>query len=87
MILRENFDSVDPNSTETREAQGRTRWGTCTHHCSGSLLPVVMVIKGFGQDYEIFYLVASALLQKMSKPGRSTSVTLAPLVLGSGDSE
>lgn len=27
---------------------------------AGSLLPVVMVIRGFGQDYEIFYLATSA---------------------------
>lgn len=32
-----------------------------------SLLPVVMVIRGFGQDYEIFYLATSALMQRTSK--------------------
>lgn len=35
---------------------------------AGSLLPVVMVIRGFGQDYEIFYLATSALMQRTSKP-------------------
>lgn len=35
---------------------------------AGSLLPVVMVIRGFGQDYEIFYLATSAPMQRTSKP-------------------
>lgn len=53
---------------------------------SGSLLPVVMVIRGFGQDYEIFYLVTSALLERTSKPARSVSVSITPPVLGSKNS-
>ena len=46
----------------------------------GSLLPVVMVIRGFGQDYEIFYLVASVLLGRTSKLALSLSFSL-PLAL------
>lgn len=76
---------MDPHSTKKRE-EGRKRCGASTHHHSGSLLPVVMVIRGFGQDYEIFYLVASALLERTSKPTCSMSVILTPLVLGSKDS-
>ena len=59
--------------------------GVHTPPLAGSLLPVVMVIRGFGQDYEIFYLVTSALLERTSKPARSLSVSLTPPVLGSGD--
>lgn len=54
----------------------KEKGGVHTPPLSGSLLPVVMVIRGFGQDYEIFYLVASALLERTSKPARSMSVSL-----------
>lgn len=54
-----------------REGGGR---GVHTSPHSGSLLPVVMVIRGFGQDYEIFYLVASALLERTSRPACSLPV-------------
>ena len=47
----------------------------------GSLLPVVMVIRGFGQDYEIFYLVASVLLGRTSKLALSLSPFSLPLAL------
>lgn len=79
--------SVDPNSTKMREKRKEKGWreGVRTPPLSGSLLPVVMVIRGFGQDYEIFYLVTSALLERTSKPARSMSVSLTPPVLGSKD--
>jgi len=59
---------------EKREGGG----GVHTPPLSGSLLPVVMVIRGFGQDYEIFYLVTSALLERRSKPARSVAVSPTP---------
>ena len=63
--------------------EGKRRGGVVrTPPLSGSLLPVVMVIRGFGQDYEIFYLVTSALLERTSKPARSMSVSLTPPVFG-----
>lgn len=78
----ERTDSVDPNSTEKRDGKKKRkkgkRGGVRTPPLSGSLLPVVMVIRGFGQDYEIFYLVTSALLERTSKPARSVSVSLTP---------
>lgn len=81
---------MDPNSSKRRgEKKGKEkgdRGGVHTPPLSGSLLPVVMVIRGFGQDYEIFYLVTSALLERTSKPARSVSVSLTPPVLGSKDS-
>lgn len=90
VTLREKYDRVHPHFTKKRKKrgkrQGRRRWGASTHHHSGSLLPVVMVIRGFGQDYEIFYLVASALLERTSKLTCSMSVVLTPLFLGGKDS-
>lgn len=80
---------MDPHSSKRRgknEGKEKGERGVHTPPLSGSLLPVVMVIRGFGQDYEIFYLVTSALLERTSKPARSMSVSLTPLVLGSKDS-
>lgn len=68
---------------------GRRRWevwGSKQHPLSSSLLPVVMVIRGFGQDYEIFYLVASALLERTSKSALSVTVSPTPPVYGSEQS-
>lgn len=68
---------MDPNSTEKREKkrEKKKEEGVHTPPLSGSLLPVVMVIRGFGQDYEIFYLVTSALLERTSKPARSVCLS------------
>lgn len=64
-----------PNSTNNMGKNGRRGGGGVhTPPLTGSLLPVVMVIRGFGQDYEIFYLATSALMQRTSKPARSPSV-------------
>lgn len=81
---KKKSDSVDPNSAKKREKKKEKGggWGVHTPPLSGSLLPVVMVIRGFGQDYEIFYLVTSALLERTSKPSRSVSVSLTPSVFG-----
>lgn len=53
--------------------------GVYTAPLSGSLLPVVMVIRGFGQDYEIFYLVASVLLGRPCS-GLPVPLAASPLV-------
>lgn len=54
---------MDADSDKMRKKKKKKKGGGVhTAPLSGSLLPVVMVIRGFGQDYEIFYLVASVLL-------------------------
>ena len=63
------------NENGRREGERERERALCTPFpCS--LLPVVMVITGFGKDYEIFYLVASVLQGKISKPACSPSVSL-----------
>lgn len=51
-----------------KKKDGKNECGAHTPPLTDSLLLVVMVIRGFGQDYEIFYLVTSARLQRTCKP-------------------